>query len=98
GSRRSRAVILPVRLEACFGSVRRTRPLKKDPQSQILRAAMLEQLDRGVEIDVMPHRKSAGRACLIPGPLELFRTPPLDALHLGLVDHVDVSRRHAFLS
>ena len=64
--------------------------LEQDLQSQIVRATALEQLDRGVQVNVVTHRKSAGRAWLVPGTLELFRTPPLDALDLRLVDQGDV--------
>jgi hypothetical protein len=39
-----------------------------------------------MEVNVVTHRKSACRARLIPSTLELFRTPPLDALDLGLID------------
>jgi len=38
-----------------------------------------------VEVDVVPHRQTTCRARLEPGTLELFRTPPLDALDLGWV-------------
>jgi hypothetical protein len=48
-----------------------------------------------MKIDVVPHRKSTGCARLIPGTLELFRTPPLDALHLCRIRQGDVSYRHA---
>jgi hypothetical protein len=69
--------------------------LEQDPQSQICRATALEQLDRGVEVNVVTHRKSACRARLIPSTLELFRTPPLDALDLRLIDQGDICCRHA---
>jgi hypothetical protein len=63
-----------------------------------VRTAALDQVDRGVEVNVVPHRKSTGRARLVPCTLELFRTPSLDALDLRLIEQVDVSRRHAVLS
>ena len=66
------------------------RALQKDLQGQIFRATALEQVDRGVQVNVVTHRKSAGRAWLVPGTLELFRTPPLDALDLRLIDQGDV--------
>ena len=69
--------------------------LEQDLQSQVCRATALEQLDRSVEIDVVPHRKSTCRSRLVPGTLELFRTPPLDALDLRLVDQGDVCYCHA---
>ena len=69
--------------------------LQQDAKSQIRGATALEQLDRGVEVNVVTHRKSACRTRLVPGTLELFRTPPLDALDLRLVDQGDVSCRHA---
>ena len=46
----------------------------------------------------MSHRKSTGCAWLIPGTLELFRSPSLDALHLSRIRQGDVSDRHAVLS
>ena len=62
------------------------------------RTATLEQFDRGMEVNVVPHRQPTGCAWLIPRTLELFRTPPLDALHLRRIDQDDVSCRHAVLS
>jgi hypothetical protein len=72
--------------------------LKQDLQSQFQGTAALEQAYRDVEVNVVPHRKSTGRARLVPGTFELFRTPSLDPLDLGRIRQVDVSRRHAFLS
>jgi hypothetical protein len=69
--------------------------LQKDLQGQVFRATTLEQLDSGVQVNVVTHRKSAGRTRLIPGTLELFRTPTLDALDLRLVDQGDVRYCHA---
>src|SRR5262245_50564841 len=51
-----------------------------------------------MKIDVMSHRKSTSCARLVPGTLELFRSPPLDALHLCGIRQGDVSDRHAVLS
>src|SRR5262245_9172829 len=51
-----------------------------------------------MKINVMSHRKSTSCARLVPGSLELFRSPPLDALHLGGLCQGDVSDRHAVLS
>jgi hypothetical protein len=60
--------------------------LEQDLQGQVCRATALEQLDRGVEIDVVPHRKPTCCSRLVPGTLELFRTPAFDALDLRLID------------
>ena len=81
-----------------LGSAPQSGALQEDLQSQILRTAALEKADRGVQINVMPHRKSTGRARLEPCTLELIHTPSLDTLDLRLIDQVDVSRRHAVLS
>ena len=54
------------------------------------RTATLEQFDRGMEVNVVPHRQPTGCAWLIPRTLELFRTPSLDALHLGQIDILSV--------
>src|SRR4249919_537495 len=51
-----------------------------------------------MKIHVMSHRKSTSCARLVPGTLELFRSPPLDALHLSGIRQDDVSDRHAVLS
>jgi hypothetical protein len=48
-----------------------------------------------MEIDVVPHSEPTGRARLVPGTLELFRTPPLDALDLRVLNDGDVRYRHA---
>jgi hypothetical protein len=69
--------------------------LQEDLERQVWRATALEQLDRGMQVNVVTHRKSACRARLVPCPLELFRTPPLDALGLRLIDQGDVYCRHA---
>jgi hypothetical protein len=71
------------------------RALQKDLERQVFGATTLEQVDCGVQVNVVTHRKSAGRARLIPGTLELFCTPPLDALDLRLVDQGDVRYCHA---
>src|SRR5215510_2088625 len=71
---------------------------KQDAQRKIRGATALEQLDRDMKINVMSHRKSTSCARLVPGSLELFRSPPLDALHLGGSCQGDVSDRHAVLS
>jgi hypothetical protein len=59
--------------------------LEQDLQSELLRAALLEQLDRAVEIDVVPNGDPPGRTGLVPRPFERFRTPPLDSLDLCLL-------------
>jgi hypothetical protein len=46
----------------------------------------------------VPHRESTGRAWLVPGALELFRTPALDPLHLRLVEYECFSCCHGVLS
>src|SRR5205809_1342181 len=51
-----------------------------------------------MQINIVSHRKSTSCARLVPGSLELFRSPPLDALHLGGICQGDVSDRHAVLS
>jgi hypothetical protein len=51
-----------------------------------LRAAALEKGDREVEIDVVPNGEAPGRARRVPRALELFRSPPLDSLDLGLLE------------
>src|SRR5207247_6426231 len=72
--------------------------LKKDPEGQIRWATAPEQIDCDVEINIVSHRKSTSCARLVPHSLELFRPPPLDALHLGGICQGDVSDRHAVLS
>jgi hypothetical protein len=69
--------------------------LEQDLQCQVWRATALEQLDCGMQVDVVTHRKSACRARLVPCTLELFHPPPLDALGLRLIDQGDVWCRHA---
>src|SRR5438093_13665668 len=51
-----------------------------------------------MQINIVSHRKSTSCARLVPGSLELFRSPPLDALHLGGSCQGDVSDCHAVLS
>ena len=87
------AVILPSGPDACVSYV-----LEEDSECEIRRAATLEQLDRRVEVNVVPHSQPTGRTWLVPGTLELFRTPSLDALDLRRIDQGDVSCRHAVLS
>jgi hypothetical protein len=50
-----------------------------------LGAAALEKIDRPVEIHVVPNCQPPCGSGLVPRPLELVRTPPLDPLELGLV-------------
>lgn len=54
----------------------------------------MEKLGRPVEINVVPHRQPPCGAGLVPRPLELVRTPTLDALDLGLFWELKFSRRH----
>jgi hypothetical protein len=77
------------------GPARGLLQLQQDLERQVWRATALEQIDRGMEVNVVTHRKSACRARLVPCTLELFRTPPLDALGLRLFDQGDVWCRHA---
>src|SRR6187397_2207877 len=72
--------------------------LEEDSECEICRAATLEQVDSRVEVNIVPHSQPTGRTWLIPGTLELFRTPSLDALDLRRIDQGDVSCRHAVLS
>jgi len=67
---------------------------EEDAERGIGRAAALEKLDGEVEVDVAAGRQGRRVARLVPGALELFRTPALDALALGFDVEVKLCRRH----
>src|SRR5215211_1680995 len=65
---------------------------EQDLQRQLGRAAVLDQLDRPVEVDVVPGRESGGRGGRVARALELGGAP---ALHpLQLVPVTDVGGAH----
>src|SRR5689334_4336735 len=70
------------------------RSLEQDPERQLGLAALLEQPDRHVQVDVRA-RGELGRVLRrVAGPLELLVPPALDPLRLGLVVDLDFCRRH----
>ena len=71
---------------AAHSEAHRERCLQEDLQSQFWWTTALEKVNRGVQVNVVPHRKSTGRARFESCALELFRTPSLDALDLRLID------------
>ena len=58
--------------------------LEQDPQSELRRAAVLQQADGLVEVYVLPAGEDGGRAAVVAGPLERLHAPALDPLFLGL--------------
>src|SRR3712207_6143400 len=56
---------------AAFCPPRRQRAaLEQDPQGEVLRAALGEEVGRGVEVDVEPRGKLTRRRHVVPRPLE----------------------------
>jgi hypothetical protein len=66
--------------------------LEEDVNGEIDWAAMYEQPDRLVQVDVGPRCDLSGRERVIAGPYQLLDAPPLHALDLRLDDLV--YRRH----
>src|SRR6266516_5042468 len=66
--------ILPDRSASCF--------LEEDPQRQVGRTALFEQVRREVEVDVEPDGDLRRRRGSVARPLERFRPPGLDQLGL----------------
>jgi hypothetical protein len=66
--------------------------LEEDAKGEIDRAAVREQPDRLVQVDVRPQCNLSGREWVVPRPHQLHDAPPLHALDLRLDDLV--YRRH----
>lgn len=67
---------------------RKPNRLEEDAKGEIDRAAVREQPDRLVQVDVGPQRNLPGRERVVPGPHQLHDAPPLHALDLRLDDLV----------
>src|SRR2546421_8894025 len=67
--------------------------LTQDVQSEIGRAALLQQLDREMKVDVAAGSELDCRCGRIAGPLELRRAPGLDKLLFRLA-YVGLGNRH----
>src|SRR5215210_8990590 len=68
--------------------------LDQDVERRLVRAARLDELDREVQVDVVPRRQRARVTPVVAGPDELLRAPALHALLLRLGNELDVRRRH----
>src|SRR5919106_1477633 len=63
--------------------------LEQDLQCQLGRAAVLDQLDGPVEVDVVPGGEPGSALGRLAGALELRGAPPLHLLELASVADVD---------
>src|SRR6201999_798570 len=72
------------------------RKLKQDAEGGFRRAARADELDRAVEIDVVPGGELHGRLVVEAAPLELLGAPALDPLLLGFLD-MNFGRRHQWV-
>jgi hypothetical protein len=72
-------------------------PLPEDAEGELGRAALLEQLDRAVQVDIVPASELDGGSRGVSGPLELGGAPRLDELLLGLANFCFRSRHLADL-
>src|SRR3954463_13336909 len=82
------------RVPAAQPLFRRALPLNQDVERRLVGAALLDQLDREVQVDVVPGRQRHSVARVESGPDELFGAPVLDALHLRLGDELYLCRSH----
>ena len=76
------------------GLARPKRRLEEDANCRFERTTALEEIDREVEIYVLPGGQLERCAGVVPGPLQLFRTPALDPLAFGFDVEVKLCRRH----
>src|SRR5215831_10434789 len=90
--RRDRRGVAPRRL-----SRRSVEPdLNQDVDRRVVRAPLLDQRNRHVQVDVVPRRECDGVTGVVARADELFGAPLLDALLLGLADDVYFRSSHAF--
>src|SRR5689334_15483087 len=82
--------ILPAWRNAC------ARCLDQDVDRRLVRAPVLDQLDRQVQVDVVPRREGDGVAGVVARSNELLGAPVLDAIELGVLDDMYLRRSHAF--
>src|ERR1700750_2998008 len=71
-------------------------PLDQDLDRRLVRAALLDEVDREVQVDVVPGCERDRVSRVVAGPDQLLRTPVLDALELGVDLDVNVRRIHLF--
>src|SRR5262249_13047907 len=69
-------------------------PSDQDLEGDVRRAAGLDQVDREVQVDVVPGRQLRRVSRRETGALELGAAPVLDSLYLALLGGADVCRRH----
>src|SRR3954464_13480034 len=79
---------------ATFCPVVETPASDQDVDRRLVGAALLEQLDREVQVDVVPGRQRHRVARVEARADQLLGAPVLDALDLGLDDDVCLSRSH----
>jgi hypothetical protein len=60
--------------------------LEEDPQRDVDRAAGLHEVDRVVEVDVVPGGERGGALGRVTGALQALGTPALDLLELGVLN------------
>src|ERR671939_693960 len=68
----------------------------QDLDRRLVRTALLDQLDREVQVDVVTAGEGDGVTGVVAGADELLRAPVLDAIQLGVDLDVKVRRRHPF--
>ena len=68
--------------------------LEKNLQRELLRATVLEESRRNVQVNVEARRDLLRRARFVAGPLERFGAPALDPLDLGPFPRSGFSRSH----
>ena len=82
------AGILPARGRACLAA-RAGSSARDRPSSRAARRSTARCRSMSCRTAIFAAERGS-----YPAPLELLRAPPLDPLRLGLIDQVDVSRRH----
>ena len=69
---------------------------EKDLERGVDRAAELDELDRAVQVDVVPLGQLSCGSGVVPRPLELLSPPAHDAIGLGLFDLDFLSHSHVW--
>src|SRR3954466_8755016 len=82
------------RVPAAQPSFRRARPLNQDVEGRLVRTALLDQLAREVQVDVLPGRESHRVARVEARADQLLGAPVLDAIDLRLGDDLCLCRSH----
>src|SRR5919201_2125439 len=81
-------------MDASTAPILPQRALEQDAERELGRAALRDEIDREVEIDLGPPREHLRLRRVVAGARELLDAPALDPLALGLDRDFEICHRH----